>query len=94
MTELVELFLSAIDVIKAELRKSREGVYELAVIAGLVVCAFFLLVVAFGLIVAGTFIGLVNSNVPVPLAALCTSVLCILIAWSLIWFGRERARRR
>lgn len=93
MGEFVELFLSAVDVIKAEARRAREGLFELVVIAGLVICGFLFLLCALGMIVAAAFFGLVHSGVTTALAALYTGVICIIIAWSLLWLGRVKSRR-
>jgi hypothetical protein len=92
VTAVVELILSLIDLIKAELHATRRGFASLAGALLLLWAGALCLIGALGLALAAIFIALA-AVLPLAIASLLTGAVALIVGGVLVWVGILKARR-
>ena len=93
MTALVELILSLIDLIKAELQQAKKSSIRYVIALLLIGCAAVFFLAGIGLILATLFLAWLEARYDPWMAALLTAIPTLLLAGVLLWLGYRYATK-
>ena len=92
MTEFVEVFLAMIEVVKAELRNSKENFFSFLAALAFLLAGMFFFAAAFILILVAVGLAL-DKVLPTPVAVLITGLIASILGFVLIFLGRRAIRK-